>query len=404
MTTLHLLGLFHTVTSQRFSHCAFTGLVHRFPKMMQAQGFRVVEYGNEGSESDAQEKVPLLSAKRFAALFPDRDGLDEKFAILGSPAHREFEAALIPALKDRVKPGDIICHPFGETHSRLIAEFAQNAHVETGIGYPQPAKGTFKIYPSHAWRHYCAGRAGKWCDRYEWVIPHYFDTDEWQPSTEPGQYIAMMGRVIGPKGVDLVASLARHTRQRIVVCGKGKIEDRWRHPNIEFRGPISGAARSDFLRRASCVIMPTEFIEPFGCTGVEALLCGTPLVTSDFGAFAETADNGMNGFRCISLNEWALAVNELVRQLDRSRIAKAAREKYSLEACGFLYRRAFAQIAQVWPSVRRARKPGVDLEKCASEGCCEPEAESEQIRTDSPDQSFPIEPCKSPSSQTLACL
>jgi hypothetical protein len=46
---LHLVGIFHTQHTAAYSHCAFTGKALRFPKMMQGQGYTVIEYSNAGS-------------------------------------------------------------------------------------------------------------------------------------------------------------------------------------------------------------------------------------------------------------------------------------------------------------------------------------------------------------------
>ena len=50
---LHLPAIPHTITSAAYSHCAFTGQVLRFPRMMMSVGYEVYHYGVEGSESDA---------------------------------------------------------------------------------------------------------------------------------------------------------------------------------------------------------------------------------------------------------------------------------------------------------------------------------------------------------------
>jgi hypothetical protein len=45
---LHLVGIFHTQHTAAYSHCAFTGKALCFPKMMQSQGYEVIEYSNAG--------------------------------------------------------------------------------------------------------------------------------------------------------------------------------------------------------------------------------------------------------------------------------------------------------------------------------------------------------------------
>jgi hypothetical protein len=66
---LHLVGIFHTQHTAAYSHCAFTGKALRFPKMMQGQGYTVIEYSNAGRESTADEHVTMLDAEEFDDLF-----------------------------------------------------------------------------------------------------------------------------------------------------------------------------------------------------------------------------------------------------------------------------------------------------------------------------------------------
>jgi len=73
---LHLVGIFHTQHTIAYSHCAFTGKALRFPKMMRGQGYYVVEYSNEGSESSANEHVIMLSATEFETLYGSRKDVE----------------------------------------------------------------------------------------------------------------------------------------------------------------------------------------------------------------------------------------------------------------------------------------------------------------------------------------
>lgn len=345
---LHLIGLFHTKTSIAYSHCAFTGKVLRFSKMMQAYGYEVIEYSNEGSESTADKHVVMLTDDEFNTLYGNRKEIDfhGDDATVGSKGHALFEERLIPALKENLEKEDIICHPFGHAHSRLLTEFPNHQHVETGIGYPTLMPNSFRIFESYAWMHYHQGKENRQGKNYEWVVPNYFDLDDWEPSYEPGQYLAFLGRICSAKGLDTIKEIANYSPWPIILHGQGDPTP-WNHPNIEYRGPITGKARSEFLRNSRAALMPTNFTEPFGGSGVEAMLCGTPLIAVDYGAFTETIIDGVTGFRCHTLQDWIDAVNR-TDDIDRLVVANTARSRYSLEVCGKKYDKIFKDINNLW--------------------------------------------------------
>jgi glycosyltransferase involved in cell wall biosynthesis len=344
---LHLVGIFHTQHTAAYSHCAFTGKALRFPKMLMAQGYEVIDYSNAGSEAGATEHVEMLSQAEFDGLYGNRKhtafyGND---ATIGSPGHQLFESRLIPALSARLAERDLICHPFGHAHQQLMAEFPTHQHVETGIGYPTLMPNSFRIFESYAWMHYHQGKESRNGRNYEWVVPNYYDLDDWQPSYEPGQYLAFLGRITELKGLDTIRAIADHSPWPIVLHGQGD-PSRWSHPNIEYRGPLSGRDRSAFLAGARALLAPSVFTEPFCGMAVEAMLCGTPVISVDYGAMTETVQDGM-GFRCHTLQDWVDAVHA-VGDLDRAAIAARARAKYSLEACGKQYDRIFRDLNNLY--------------------------------------------------------
>lgn len=345
---LHLVGIFHTKPQLEYSHCAFTGKALRFPKMMQAQGYEVFEYANEGSEAGATKHITMLTHDEYDYFYGKRKKVDfyGDDATVGSDGHQAFENKLIREIKQYVEKEDIICHPFGHAHQILMHEFPNNHHVETGIGYPTLMPNSFRIFESYAWMHHHQGRENRQGKNYEWVVPNYFDIDEWEPNHEPGEYLAFLGRICSAKGMDTILEIAKYSPWPIVIHGQGDPSP-WSHPNIHYGGPISGKARSDFLRNARAALMPTNFTEPFGGSGVEAMLCGTPLIAVDYGAFTETIADGITGFRCHTLQDWLDAIIK-VDDLDRSVVSFAARNRYSLEACGRKYDKIFQDINNLW--------------------------------------------------------
>jgi glycosyltransferase involved in cell wall biosynthesis len=83
--------------------------------------------------------------------------------------------------------------------------------------------------------------------------------------------------------------------------------------SFEYVGFADYWKRRELLADAKALIYPTPALEPFGYTVLEANASGTPALVSDWGAFTETVENGVNGFRCRDAAELAAALGELDR-------------------------------------------------------------------------------------------
>jgi glycosyltransferase involved in cell wall biosynthesis len=98
---------------------------------------------------------------------------------------------------------------------------------------------------------------------------------------------------------------------------------------------------------ATALFAPTLYIEPFGNVVIEAQTCGTPTITTDWGAFTETNINGVTGYRCRNAMEFA-AATEWVKDLDPVAIHKRAVSLYSLDAIAPQYEQYFARLLTLW--------------------------------------------------------
>jgi glycosyltransferase involved in cell wall biosynthesis len=338
MATLHLLGLFHTIPKAEFSHCAFTGRVIRFGKMMEPFGHKIIEYANEGSEAYADEHVTILPSERFTELKTlYKQEQPNEAASTDSTLYREFTCILRRELASRVQPDDIICHPFGIAHADLAHAFPSAKHLEIGIGYTQCAM-PFRVYETYQWMSWHQGKEQTWGNDYQWVCPMGYDIDDWEPQYADGSYLLYFGRVIECKGLQIVKEIARNVDMPVRIVGE--TNPMWladfmadAPSNLTYEQPVTGKARSELLRNAYAMLMPTRYVEPFGGAGVEGLLCGTPLIASDFGAFSETVFHGFNGYRCHTLGDWLQAIRS-VKLLNRRAIASQARGTYSLQTVG----------------------------------------------------------------------
>ena len=259
MRRLHLPAIPHTITSNRYSHCAFTGKVLRFAPMMRSRGYQVYHYGVEGSEAGADVNIDLLTAEEwqqlrvdsYLQLHPDAEDLEDErrfvgdLANIGTPLYREFNRRFRTALLERYEPGDIVCLPFGEAHKEAV-ESLEVLAVETGIGYPDSFL-PFRIFESYSWKHWTCGRYAASPHNYWFVCPNYYDILEW-PLGQPKPIVGYFGRICPIKGLDTVLEVARRFPDtQFVICGQGEDLYSDKADNIQYQSPIHGADRGTFL-------------------------------------------------------------------------------------------------------------------------------------------------------------
>lgn len=361
--TLHILGMFHTICNHDYDHCAFTGKVMRFSKMMRQQGYIVIEYSNGESISEANEHVQILTKEEVEGFVGKPNNLNALHGTKGTPIWKAFNDKLLMELIKKVNRHDIIIHPYGSSYENLVTDIPYCFHTELGIGYQDRDFGAFRIYESYTWMHYLMGnhifrepdgsvsvyengapRVGRWGNAYEWVVPNYYDINEWEPSYEKDGYLLYLGRVIESKGMRILQEIGKRINEPIEIIGMGDLDDFKDSKNMNFRGGITGVKnRNEAFKKARAVIMPTQYIEPFGSVAIESMISGTPVISSSFGAFTETVEHGKNGFRCHTLGDYLKAI-ENIETLDRKYISDKARSLYSYETVGKKYDAIFKQI------------------------------------------------------------
>ncbi len=350
-----MLGLPHTRTEQLFSHCAYSGKIRRFGPMMAAMGYDVLHYGVGTPDSSGwAETIEILTPAEQIELLGYDPGqpATSKFigdaANTGNPVYQTFNERARDALAARVADDDIICLPFGHGHGQAVEPF-KHLTMETGIGYPTCVSG-YRIYESYAWLHWHLGRDRRDAWVSEWVVPNYFDPAEWPLRTQPladSEYVLYFGRITPVKGLNVVWNLAKSRPDlKFVICGQGDATPWLTEPNIEYLPPVHGIERAALLAGARCVILPTVYPEPFGGVAVEAQLCGTPVLTSDHGAFPE--NNPCLDCRPHTEAEWLAGLDRVLLKSPKA-LRDRAVQQYSMWNVGARYNRIFRAV----PSLRR---------------------------------------------------
>jgi len=267
----------------------------------------------------------------------------------GSAWHREYTRRLQAAFGDRLDAGltpQVVVALYGAAQRDVPC--GRWPVVEAMVGYDH-CWAPYRVFPSYAHQHvlYASPAAHiqerKWFDT---VIPHFVDPADYWISPERDPYALFLGRDAPDKGVGIAREVCAHARI----------------PFKAVHGGVTGAAKTELLARAQVVLMPTVYVEPFGYVAIEAQMCGVPVVTTDWGAFAETVEHGRSGFRCRTLAEFVAAVR-LAPQLDPQAIRRRAVRLYSIAAVTDDYLRYFEFVWNVhenggYYAPQALRRPG----------------------------------------------
>lgn len=342
--TLHLVGLPHTSTTfEGYEQCAFTRKVRDFPAMMKPLGYKTFLYGSDKSDADA-ELVTCITTEQQRYFLSEYDWFQKGMYYQIPfddflPIWRFFIKNVIKELKKRVSQDDLILISSPIYYNPLRREFPSIKIVEYGIGYPT-VLAPYRVFESEAWRNYCYGSNPIPDHGYmnDAVIPNYYDVTRFPLIKKKQDYFVFMGRPNPAKGWAWIQILASRG-YKIKVAGAQEVTD----PNIEWVGYVDGDKKAQLLGNAKALLSPTIYLEPFGGVVAEAALCGTPAITTDWGCYRETVEQGKTGFRAKNFTE-ILQFVEKVDKLDPSYISSRAKSLWSTEIVGQQYHDYFQRI------------------------------------------------------------
>lgn len=347
----HLLGLAHLPTIKEISCCAYTQKNLKLAKMLTDLGHDVYFYGVEGSQVECKEMIPCLTEDKRLSVYGAYDYDKNFFKGDGSDqAYQEFNVNAIKEIKKRATSVDFILCSMGLWQKPItdaLSDLGMKV-VEAGIGY-EGVFANFRVYESYAWMHHLYGKHGINDGRfYDTVIPNYFDVDDFPFNKEKEDYCLFIGRLTYRKGLDVAVEATKRAGIKLIVAGQGNLVDAYHKLNItdehvEHVGSVGPEKRADLMGKAKCVLAPTFYIEPFGGVAVEAQMCGTPTITTDWGAFTETVIHGKTGYRCRTIEEfkWAIKNSDKINPQD---CREWAVNNYSIERVGKMYQEYFERL------------------------------------------------------------
>ncbi|BCN32078.1 glycosyltransferase [Anaeromicropila herbilytica] len=349
----HLLGLAHLETNTNNSACAYTQKIIKLAKMIKEYGHTIYFYGVEGSEVPCDEFIQVSTQDILRQAYGDYDRTTQFFKQDPNDiAHRCFNSNAIKEIMERKQERDILLCPMG-IYQKPIADAVELITIEPGIGY----SGVFsdhRVFESYAWMHHIYGllkiEDGEW---YDAVIPNYYDPNDFTFKQDKQDYLLYFGRIINRKGIQVASDVAKATGNELYIVGQGSLDNSAEGFNlssekhIKYHAAVGPEERNELLGNAKAVLMPTYYLEPFGGVNVEAQLCGTPVITTDWGAFPETVLHGVTGYRCRVFEEFCWAVKN-IDNINPRNCREWAEKNYSLKRVGEMYEEYFQRINRLF--------------------------------------------------------
>jgi glycosyltransferase involved in cell wall biosynthesis len=247
---------------------------------------------------------------------------------------------------------------------RQPTPFVTTLHGRLDLPEHQPVFTAFAAAPvvaiSHAQRR-LVPQAG-------WVatIHHGLPENSLKPQPTTPSYLAFLGRVSVEKRVDRAIRIAQRCGLPLKIAAKidradrtyfeTEIKNLFEQPGIEYIGEIDDSRKSDFLSGAIALLVPIDWLEPFGLVMIEAMACGTPVIVYDKGSAPEIVDDGVTGFIVRNEDEAVAAVAK-ARTLSRAQVRRRFEERFTARrmAAEYLevYRALVEQEAEE-PQLKRA--------------------------------------------------
>ncbi|HEV2998085.1 MAG TPA: glycosyltransferase family 4 protein [Solirubrobacteraceae bacterium] len=295
------------------------------------RGHRVTLFAAPGSESPAELRMPL-----------ERVHDDQ----IGSSLH---ESDHVGAAYDAIDLAAVEGRPFDVVHDHSgFTAVAMGHRVATPVVHTLHAPFNEETRPFYA-RHGHKVRLVA-ISRFQLehappgvrvpdVVPNPIRVGDWPFYEDKEDYLLWVGRMDPVKGAHRAIEVARAADLRLILAGPiqpgqegyfhREIEPRLDGEEVVYVGEVGGVRRKELFARARAFLMPIRWAEPFGMVIVEALACGTPVITFPEGAANEIVIDGENGFHVADEHAMAEAVGRLER-IDPARCRESVASRYDV--------------------------------------------------------------------------
>jgi glycosyltransferase involved in cell wall biosynthesis len=185
------------------------------------------------------------------------------------------------------------------------------------------------------------------------TIPHGLAPRVCPFQPDGGGYLAFLGRISPEKRPDRAIEIAKLAGIPLKLAAKvdaadlayfkTEIEPLLDHPLIEFIGEIGETQKTEFLGKASALLFPIDWPEPFGLVMIEAMSVGTPVIAWPNGSVPEVVIDGVSG-RIVTTLEAAAEAARQAGRMDRRMVRAEFERRFTAERMGGAYLAAYRSL------------------------------------------------------------
>jgi glycosyltransferase involved in cell wall biosynthesis len=182
------------------------------------------------------------------------------------------------------------------------------------------------------------------------VIHNGIDPAEfgWRPGGGGG--LVFIGRMEWVKGPDIAVQVARTLGCALWLAGP-VVERRFFEQSIQpfldarirYVGIVDHRQKNELFGQADCVLLPFRREEPFGLVAIEAMACGTPVVSLARGALPEIVEPGVTGYLAGSEEELPDRVRAAIA-LDREAVRSRAVDRFDISDVARRYLQLYEEM------------------------------------------------------------
>ncbi len=168
------------------------------------------------------------------------------------------------------------------------------------------------------------------------TIHHGIDINQFDFQPEPDDYLLFFGRIHHDKGAREAIEIARTCNKKLILAGiiqddtyyHQYVESYLDNVNVVYAGSVGPDKRNQLLGKASALLHPINFNEPFGLSVIESMACGTPVIAFNKGSMPEIIETGSNGFLVNTTSEAIDAVAH-ISDIDRASCRRRVEQHFT---------------------------------------------------------------------------